>query len=58
MDLNSIYRNLFADASLTVSEEELSKVRRCHDFLKDFVADKVIYGINTGFGPHGTVACR
>lgn len=51
MDINSIYRNLFADASLTVSEEELSKVRRCHDFLKEFVADKVIYGINTGFGP-------
>lgn len=34
-----------------ISESEIKAVEDCHEFLKDFVADKVIYGINTGFGP-------
>lgn len=29
----------------------MDRVSLCHDFLREFVADKVIYGINTGFGP-------
>ncbi len=29
----------------------LAKVERCYLFLKQFAAEKVIYGINTGFGP-------
>ncbi|MEZ4981875.1 MAG: hypothetical protein R2769_09875 [Saprospiraceae bacterium] len=28
-----------------------SKVERDHEFLKEFARDKVIYGVNTGFGP-------
>ena len=33
------------------SEDDMLRVRRSYDFLKSFSADKVIYGINTGFGP-------
>lgn len=36
---------------LAVAEEELDEVRRCYEFLKVFARDKVVYGINTGFGP-------
>ena len=36
---------------LSLDRDCLEKVMRCHLFLKDFSNDKVIYGINTGFGP-------
>ena len=36
---------------MTLGNDELKEVEQCHLFLKDFVAEKVIYGINTGFGP-------
>lgn len=29
----------------------MDKVEECYDFLKTFASEKVIYGINTGFGP-------
>ncbi len=29
----------------------MGNVEKCHRFLKEFATDKVIYGINTGFGP-------
>lgn len=51
MELTSIYDILFNGKTLTVSAEEMEKVEQCYEFLKDFVTDKVIYGINTGFGP-------
>lgn len=51
MELSSIYDILFNGKTLTVSAEEMEKVEQCYEFLKDFVTDKVIYGINTGFGP-------
>lgn len=51
MELTSIYDILFKKKPLKVCSEELVKVEKCHEFLKSFVKDKVIYGINTGFGP-------
>ncbi len=51
MNLSSVYDILFSGKSLTLPAEEMVNVRDCHEFLKEFVADKVIYGINTGFGP-------
>ncbi len=36
---------------VSVDEACMEDVMRCHLFLKDFSRDKVIYGINTGFGP-------
>lgn len=51
MELSSIYDILFNDKTLSIPTEEMDKVEQCYEFLKDFVTDKVIYGINTGFGP-------
>ena len=51
MELSSIYGILFNGKTLCIPSDEMSKVGQCYEFLKDFVADKVIYGINTGFGP-------
>jgi histidine ammonia-lyase len=38
-------------AKLQLSEEVKAKINASHSFLKDFASNKVIYGINTGFGP-------
>ena len=51
MELSTIYDILFKDKALSIPSEEMDKVEQCYEFLKDFVTDKVIYGINTGFGP-------
>ncbi|MDE7401884.1 MAG: aromatic amino acid ammonia-lyase [Muribaculaceae bacterium] len=51
MILSEIYKNLFDNKAFTLPPEEMQNVRNCHEFLKEFVTDKVIYGINTGFGP-------
>ncbi len=51
MELSAIYDILFNGGVLSVPAEEMDNVEHCYEFLKDFVTDKVIYGINTGFGP-------
>lgn len=51
MELNNVYDILFNGEKLSLPEDEMKRVAECHDFLKSFVKDKVIYGINTGFGP-------
>lgn len=38
-------------AKIDVDDEVKKSVVECFDFLEDFSKDKVIYGINTGFGP-------
>ena len=53
MELSSIYDILFSNKTLSIPAEEMDKVEQCYGFLKDFVTDKVIYGINTGFGQIG-----
>ncbi len=49
--LNDIYKVLFNGKPLTISKTEIDKVDKCHNFLRQFATQKVIYGINTGFGP-------
>lgn len=51
MKLSDIYNILFNGTTLTLPAEEMRRVAECHDFLREFATDKVIYGINTGFGP-------
>ena len=36
---------------LTLEPSAIENVQKNHEFLKTFSADKLIYGINTGFGP-------
>lgn len=51
MELKKIYDNLFRLKEFTTSERQMQEVELSYRFLNDFVSDKVIYGINTGFGP-------
>src|SRR5579871_6710019 len=42
---------LFKGKELVLDKDALAKVEKNHLFLKDFSQHKLIYGINTGFGP-------
>jgi histidine ammonia-lyase len=49
--LGDIEALLFGQKKLRLSAKTIQKVDSCHSFLKDFSKEKIIYGINTGFGP-------
>jgi len=49
--IDQLYTILFRGGQLHVTAEQLGRVEECFRFLQDFAVDKVIYGINTGFGP-------
>jgi len=42
---------LFHGAKIDIADLPVAEVEDCYNFLKEFASDKVIYGINTGFGP-------
>ncbi|MGM9748769.1 MAG: histidine ammonia-lyase [Candidatus Cryptobacteroides sp.] len=42
---------LFNGDKINIDELPLDEVEKSYEFLKEFSSDKVIYGINTGFGP-------
>lgn len=42
---------IFQDAKIELSKLALQKCERSFSFLKEFSKDKIIYGVNTGFGP-------
>src|SRR5579859_2172963 len=42
---------LFNKGTVTLGKEELEKVDTNFRFLREFSSDKLIYGLNTGFGP-------
>ncbi len=39
------------DKQVAIKAEALLKVSSCYEFLSDFSANHLLYGINTGFGP-------
>jgi histidine ammonia-lyase len=46
------FREIVCDEKLvSIDASVLDKVSKNHDFLKGFASNKIIYGINTGFGP-------
>lgn len=51
LSLNDIQKILFDHKSLEISAQERQCVEDSYHFLENFAKDKVIYGINTGFGP-------
>lgn len=51
MNLSEFYSIVFEDESINLSQKELDVVDRSYEFLKNFSSKKLIYGINTGFGP-------
>lgn len=51
ISLNDVYACLFEEKKFNISASSESEVKKSYEFLKEFSKNKVIYGINTGFGP-------
>ena len=51
LGIEEFYSVIFDNEPLSVNEEVLETVKNSFDFLKEFSKNKVIYGVNTGFGP-------
>lgn len=51
LNLNQIEEIVFSNEEVGLSAEVCRSIDDCYEFLKAFAGNKVIYGINTGFGP-------
>lgn len=51
LSLNDFAAILSGKSQLALSETVSARITECYHFLETFSRDKVIYGINTGFGP-------
>lgn len=51
LTLQEIENLVFNGAKLEISKNAQDRVTKSYNFLKEFSSDKIIYGINTGFGP-------
>lgn len=51
LDYNKCYEVLVNNKLIELDDAALAKVYESYYFLKEFIKDKLIYGINTGFGP-------
>lgn len=51
LNLDDFYQVLFNHSKVSLSSEAQTQLQESFDFLKEFSENKVIYGVNTGFGP-------
>ena len=51
LEINDFQKILLGREQVSLDMESLENVQENFDFLKAFVKDKIIYGINTGLGP-------
>ncbi len=51
LTLEEVHRILYEEVELTLDSSALQNVQDSHEFIKEFSLNKLIYGINTGFGP-------
>lgn len=51
LEITDFYSIIFEEEEVSVDEKVLKTVQESFDFLKEFSKNKVIYGVNTGFGP-------
>ncbi len=51
LDLAAFEQIVLQQKPINITEETLDNVKASFDFLNNFSQDKLIYGINTGFGP-------
>jgi histidine ammonia-lyase len=51
LNFENFYEVLFQDSKITVEPSVIERMRISFDFLEEFSKNKVIYGVNTGFGP-------
>ncbi len=51
LDFNNFYEVLFEGSKITLDASVIKRMTSSFNFLEEFSKDKVIYGVNTGFGP-------
>lgn len=51
LGIDEFYKVIFKNESISIDEAVFETVERSFEFLKEFSKNKVIYGVNTGFGP-------
>ncbi|MCG9972290.1 HAL/PAL/TAL family ammonia-lyase [Christiangramia crocea] len=51
LELVDFYRVLFDNEQIDLDKKTLKRLDESFSFLKDFSQNKIIYGVNTGFGP-------
>ncbi len=51
LSLDSIKGLLYGGEKMSVGKNTLKEIQSCYDFLLKFSNERIIYGINTGFGP-------
>ncbi|NQY30761.1 MAG: aromatic amino acid lyase, partial [Flavobacteriaceae bacterium] len=51
LSLEDFYNIVFKENKVELDPKFIKRVEESFDFLKEFSANKVIYGVNTGFGP-------
>ena len=51
LELKSFYQIIFEGSTLEIDSSVIETVEKSFEFLKSFSEKKVIYGVNTGFGP-------
>ena len=51
LSLSEFEAVIFGNNKIEISDAVLRRVKRSFNFLNEFSRNKVIYGVNTGFGP-------
>lgn len=51
LSLSDVSEVLFKDKGVALNPQQIENVEENHRFLQQFSSNKLIYGINTGFGP-------
>ncbi|MDR5590342.1 aromatic amino acid ammonia-lyase [Christiangramia sp. SM2212] len=51
LNFDDFYKVLFENEKIELGKESESRITESFEFLKDFSRNKIIYGVNTGFGP-------
>ena len=51
LGIDEFYRVIFNGEPISIDKNVIDTVQESFDFLKEFSKNKVIYGVNTGFGP-------
>ncbi|RKN82386.1 HAL/PAL/TAL family ammonia-lyase [Ulvibacterium marinum] len=51
LGIEEFYSVIFNGESISIDQTVLATVQKSFDFLKEFSKNKIIYGVNTGFGP-------
>lgn len=51
LGIDEFYKVIFKNESISIDDAVFETVEQSFEFLKEFSKNKVIYGVNTGFGP-------